>query len=224
MPRRLDSVNQGGFVEAIDVDESELEAVVGMLGFSDAQKSETARDQIYRALEFFQTARSHSIKAKTIREDRGDLNKLAEAINPETMTARLEDAIAALESLQTENPVLFQRLRSLLSGQELHDVISFLQEAEKTIFLIGRDLASTISTLDDEIGSEDGRGRPPDRAACAFANRLYDIWVEHTGGRTSRQNAPERQKQTAGLLCGRLRRFGIQARGIVRCDETPPRC
>ena len=61
MPRRLDSVNQGGFVEAIDVDESELEAVVGMLGFSDAQKSETARDQIYRALEFFQTARSHSI-------------------------------------------------------------------------------------------------------------------------------------------------------------------
>ena len=108
MPRRLDSVNQGGFVEAIDVDESELEAVVGMLGFSDAQKSETARDQIYRALEFFQTTRSHSIKAKTIREDRGDLNKLAEAINPETMTTRLEAAVAALESLQTENPVLFE--------------------------------------------------------------------------------------------------------------------
>ena len=61
MPRRLDSVNQGGYVEAIEVVESELEAVVGMLGITDARESEAARKRIYHALEHFQTARAHTV-------------------------------------------------------------------------------------------------------------------------------------------------------------------
>ncbi len=66
MPRRLDSVNQGGFVEAIDVVESELKAVVGMLGITDARQSEIARDRIYAALEDLKTARSRTVKARRV--------------------------------------------------------------------------------------------------------------------------------------------------------------
>ncbi len=46
------------------------------------------------------------------------------------------------------------------------------------------------------------------------------VWAfpkrRHPGGALDRATA-------AGFLCGRLRRFGIRAYGIVRCDETPPK-
>ncbi len=87
MPRRLDSVNQGGYVEATDVVESELEAVVGKLGITEARESEAARDRIHLALEDLKTGRSQTVKAKTIREDLRDLEELTEVTNPELMTA-----------------------------------------------------------------------------------------------------------------------------------------
>ncbi len=69
MPRRLDSVNQGGYVEEIEVVESELEAVVAMLGITDDRESDVARNRIYLALEDLETARSRAVKAKTKREN-----------------------------------------------------------------------------------------------------------------------------------------------------------
>ena len=198
MPRRLDSVNQGGYVKAIDVAESKLETVVGKLGIANAQESEAAREQIIVALEDLKTARVHTAKAKTIREDLRDLKELAEATNPETMTVPLRRAADVLESLRMNNPVLDRRLKWLLPGRRLHDRITSLLKAEDAIFAIGRDLEIKVSALADEISSEDGRGRPTDTAALAFAHRLYDTWVEFTEGRTSRQNAPERKKDPFG--------------------------
>jgi hypothetical protein len=198
MPRRLDSVNQGGYVEPIDVVESELNAVVGILGINDARNCEIARERIWLALEDLKTARSQTVKAKTIREDRQDLKELAEVTDPERMSAPLRRAMDALESLKTDNLVLYQRLKSLFPRQQLRDRTTSLQEVEEAAFAIGRELEIKISALADAISSEDGRGRPPDLAAFAFAHRLYDIWVEFTEGRTSRQNAPDRQKHPFG--------------------------
>ncbi len=198
MPRRLDSVNQGGYVEAIDVVDSELEAVLGMLGLADTRQSEMARDRIYAALEDLKTARSGTVKAKTIREDLRDLEELAEATNAERMSAPLRRAIDVLESLGANNPVLHRRLKWLIPGRQFRDRITSLQKAEEAIFAIGREINTKISVLADEIGSEDGRGRPADTAALKFASSLYDIWCEFTEGHTSRQNAPDRQKDPFG--------------------------
>ena len=163
MPRRLNSVNQGGhYVEAIDVVESELEAVVSMLGITDAQESETARRQIYALLEDLKTAQSRTAMAKTIREELRDLGKLTKATDPERMTERLRLALDALEKLRESNPVLRQRLKWVTPQHRLHDQISALKDAEDAIFAIGRQLSDGISQLKDEIGSEDGRGRPSD--------------------------------------------------------------
>jgi hypothetical protein len=198
MPRRLDSVNQGGYVEAIDVVHSELEAVIGMLGITDARQSEVARDRIYCALEDLKTARSRTVKAKTIPEDLQDLEELAEVTNSERMTVPLRRATDVLESLEANNPVLHRRLKWLIPGRRFRDRITSLQEAEEAIFAIGREINTKISVLADEIRSEDGRGRPADRAALKFASSLYDIWCEFTEGHTSRQNAPDRQKDPFG--------------------------
>ena len=198
MPRRLDSVNQGGYVEAIDVVDSELEFVVDMLDITDARQSEIARDRIYAALEDLKTARSRTAKAKTIREDLRDLVELAEVTNSERMTAPLRRTTDVLESLEANNPVLHRRLKWLFPGRQLRDRITSLQEAEEATFAIGREINTRISVLADEIGSEDGRGRPADTAALKFASSLYDIWCEFTEGHTSRQNAPDRQKDPFG--------------------------
>jgi hypothetical protein len=198
MPRRLDSVNQGGYVEPIEVDGSELEAVVGMLGITEARESEAARKRIYLALEDLKTARSRTVKARPTPEDRRDLKELAELTNPDTMTAPLQRAADALESLRTDNPVLHRRLKWLFPRQQLRDRITSLQEVEEAAFAIGRELEIKISALADEIRSEKGSGRPPDLAAFAFGHRLYDIWVEYTEGRTSRQNAADRPKDPFG--------------------------
>ena len=93
MPRRLDSVNQGGhYVEAIDVVESDLDAVVAMLGITDAQRSQAARDQIYTQLEDLQTARSRTAKTGTIREDLHALQQLEKATDSEWMTERFSNS------------------------------------------------------------------------------------------------------------------------------------
>lgn len=198
MPRRLDSVNQGGFVEAIDVAESELKKVVAMLGITNAQKSEAARDQIYARLEDLKTARARTAKAKPIREDLQDLERLAKVTDPEWITERLRGALDALEPLREANPVLHQRLEGLPPRKQLHDRITALREAEEKIFVIGREISTKISTLKDEFDSEDGRGRSPDHAALKFASGLYKIWVEFTERGTSRQNALGREKDPFG--------------------------
>lgn len=97
MPRRLDSVNQGGhYVDAINVVESEVTSVVALLGIADAQRSPATRDQIYVRLSDLQTARSRTAKAGTIREDLQDLELLAKALNPEWMTERLRAGLDVL--------------------------------------------------------------------------------------------------------------------------------
>jgi hypothetical protein len=219
MPRRLDSVDPGGYVEAIDVDDSELEAVVGMLGITDAQKSDTARHRIHSALEDFKTARSRTVKAMPIRQDHQDLKTLADATDPEWMSVRLRGAMDALESVRTENPVLYQRLKRLTRGWGGRDWITALQEIDEAVFAIGRVIEMGTSELVNEIGSEDGRGRPADRAATKFASSLYSIWIEFTGRPTSRQNAPDRQKDPFGEFvedAGRLIFPDFKGRHVAR--------
>jgi hypothetical protein len=169
-----------------------------MLGITDAQKSEAARDQIYTHLEDLQTARSRTANAKPIREDLQDLKQLAKATDPEWMTERLRAGLDVLESFQVSNPVLHQRLKWVAPRNRLRDQTTALKEAEETIFTIGRELSTKISALKDEIGSEDGRGRRPDTAALEFALRLYEIWVEFTDRGTSRQNTPGRENHPFG--------------------------
>lgn len=198
MPRRLDSVNTGGYVEAIEVDESELEAVLGMLGITDARKAEAARNRVYRALEDLATAHSHTAKAKPIREDLRDLEKLHGATNPEVITAPLQHAIEAIESIRSDNPVVYKRLKSLFSNRQLHESLSAMQDAEEAIFAIGRNFSEAASKLTDEIRSEDGRGRPRDDAAFKFARSLHRIWRDFTGRSTSRQNTPDGERNPFG--------------------------
>ncbi len=198
MPRPLDSVNQGGYVEAIEVVESELEAVVGMLGITDAQQSEAAREQIIVVLEDLKTARVHTAKAKPIRDDLRDLEELGDATNPELITAPLQHAIEAIESIRSDNPALYQRLKWLFPNRQLHDSLSTIQDAEEAIFAIGRNFGEALPKLMDEVRSEDGRGRPRDDAAFKFALSLYRIWRRFTGRPTSRQNAFGRKRDPFG--------------------------
>ena len=69
MPRSLDTVSLGGYVEGIEVDEDELNSVVAMLEITDPERASAARDQIYNRLEDLKTARSRTAKAKPIRSD-----------------------------------------------------------------------------------------------------------------------------------------------------------
>ncbi len=47
MPRRLDSVNQGGhYVEALDVVENELESVVSMLGITEMARGDERSNRL----------------------------------------------------------------------------------------------------------------------------------------------------------------------------------
>lgn len=230
MPRRLDSVNQGGYMEAIEVIESELEAVVSMLGTADPQISKSARDRIYALLEDLKAARSQTASAKTIRDDIRDLDQLAETLDPERMTERLRPALDALETLEARNPVLRRRLQWLSPRHSLHDQLISLQVAEEAIFAIGRDISTKVSVLKEEFSSEDGRGRHPDRAALAFTSGLYDVWTEFTERGTSRQNAPDREKdpfgdfvEAAGRLIFPDFKGGHLARQIHERRKQPPR-
>jgi hypothetical protein len=196
MPRRLNSVNQGGhYVEAIDVVENELEAVLSMLGITDAQESETARHQIHALLEDLKTDRARTVMVKTVPEDLQDLEQLANATDPVWATERLH---LALESLEKSNPVLHRRLKWAAPQHRLRDQMAALRDGDEAIIPICREISDRISALKDEIGSEDGRGRRADEGALAFASRLYVIWVEFTGRGTSRQNTPGRENDPFG--------------------------
>jgi hypothetical protein len=230
MPRRLNSVNQGGhYVEAIDVVESELEAVVSMLGITDAQESETARHQVHALLEDLKTDRARTVMVKTVPEDLQDLEQLAKATDPGWVTERLHLALDALESLQKSNPVLHRRLKWVAPQHRLRDQMAALKDSEEAIFTICREISDRIPVLKDIIASEDGRGRPTDEAALEFASSLYDIWVEFTARGTSRQNAPGRQKDPFGDFvdaAGKLIEPGFKghhlARQIHEAHRQPP--
>jgi hypothetical protein len=217
MPRRLNSVNQGGhYVEAIDVVESELEAVVSMLGITDAQEPETARRQIHARLEDLKTDRARTVMVKTVPEDLQDLEQLAKATDPGWVTERLH---FALESLQKSNPVLHRRLKWAAPQHRLRDQMTALRDADEAIIPICREISDRISALKDEICSEDGRGRRADEGARAFASRLYVIWVEFTARGTSRQNALYRKKDPFGDFvdaAGKLIEPGFKGRHLAR--------
>lgn len=198
MSRLLDSVNQCGYVEEIDVDESEFETVVAMLGLTDAEKLEAARHRIHGRLEDLKTARSRTVKAGTISEDVRDLEQLAKFTNPAWVSERLNGALDAFESFKAGNLVLHRRLESLFGGRKLHDLFTAFQQAEEVISFTGQEIGSAISMLKGQFDWEDGRGRPSDHAARRFASSLYQIWVEFTAGRTSRQNAFGREKDPFG--------------------------
>ena len=87
MPKHLDSVDPGGYVEPIDVAESDLQAAVDMLGLTDAQKDKPAPTQIYTALEDLEADTVRTVRAKTVDDDLRDLDELAKVASPETMTA-----------------------------------------------------------------------------------------------------------------------------------------
>ena len=70
MPKHLDSVDPGGYVEPIDVAESDLQAVVDGLGLTDTREAKEARNQIYTALEDLDTAAVRTVKAKTVDDER----------------------------------------------------------------------------------------------------------------------------------------------------------
>ena len=198
MKRRLDSVIRSGYVEAIDIVESDLEAVVKMLEITDAPQSQMARDRIYSRLEDFQTARARTATADTIREDIRTLERLAEALDPERLAERVRPALDSLDTLRETNPVLHRRLEWTAPRNRLHDRFVSLQDAEETIYAVGREICERISTVKEEFTTEDGRGRPADLSGRKFASSLYDIWVEFTDRGTSRQNAPDRQKDPFG--------------------------
>ncbi len=66
MPRHFDSVDPGGYVEPIDVAESDLQVVVDRLGLTDGRQAKEARNQIYAALEDLKTNAVRTVRAKTV--------------------------------------------------------------------------------------------------------------------------------------------------------------
>ena len=131
MPKHLDSVDPGGYVEPIDVAESDLQAVVDRLGLTDTREAKEARNQIYTALEDLDTAAVRTVKAKTVDDDLRDLDELAKVASPEAMTGPMSQAIDALESLRANNLVLHQRLKSLEHGRKLSDLIIALENGKR---------------------------------------------------------------------------------------------
>ena len=219
MTRPIQTVNQGGFVEAIDIVEGELDEVVRMLEIDDAETSAMARHRIVSALEDLKTDRVRTVIPKTIREDRRDLRKLAKVGDPETTSKPLRHLLEAIESLEASNPALLARIAEQLRPQHLRSWKRALQDAEERAFAVGREISASVEDLSAEIDAEDGRGRPTDLAARRFASRLYSIWREFSVRPTSRQNAPERPKDLFGdfvQAAGRLVEPDFKGRHVAR--------
>lgn len=104
MPRSLDTVSLGGYVEGIEVDEDELNSVVAMLEITDPERASAARDQIYNRLEDLKTARSRTAKAKPIRSDLHDLKNLETVFRSKQIKADHHRALDALESFKRRIP------------------------------------------------------------------------------------------------------------------------
>lgn len=198
MPRSLDSVTLGGYVEGIEVDEDELNSVVAMLGITDPERASAARDQIYNRLEDLKTARSRTAKAKPIRGDLQDLKGLETVFRSKEIEADHHRALDALESLQTSNPVLSRRLQWQLRPRRIHDLITAIERESEPLEGIAQTVLAAIAALREEIRAEDGRGAPADVPARRFAFSLFQIWTEFTGRGTSRQNALGRERDPFG--------------------------
>ncbi len=198
MPRRLDSVNQGGYVEEIRVDEGQLDRVVAMLGLTDPQRTEAARYRIFGRLEDLKTARSRTAKVKPIRTDTRDLNDLRKAMDLKQIKDNPCRAQDALESLRTSNPVLHRRLQSELRRHGFHVRLMAVEHGADPIEPIANEIILSIESLKEQIREEDGRGASTDYPSRAFASALFSIWTEFTGRGTSRQNAFDRERDPFG--------------------------
>ena len=180
MPRKLDSVNVAVYDQVVEVTEDEWTAVLEPLKLKDPDRVETARKQILGVLVDFANARTSTIKAKPVREDRRDLRRLTKATASLAQTTSASDVIDLLETLRTENPVLHRRLNLLLPHKPLLAWSELLEQAENTIVAIGRQLAAAGEQLSVEFDAEKGPGQRPDRAGRAFADDMLFIWQEFT--------------------------------------------
>lgn len=197
MPRPLKSVTQCGYVDAIHVDDSQLDAVVNLLQIGDDRRLEV-RDFIYRRLEDFKTARSRTFRAKGVSEDLQDLEILAAFMEPERMAEQLHPALDALESLRTTNLVLYERLQRVFRPHRIENRIASVERGELSAEELGQEFSTKIALLTQAIESEDGRGRPMDRAALRLASSLYRLWKEVTGRGTAKHKATGREKYPFG--------------------------
>ena len=198
MPRALDSINKGGFVEEVSIDEREFKVVLGLLEIESTERSEHAAAQLRMALEDFQTARNRTVRAKSIRDDLRDLKALTRAVDPDDKKTPIGRALEALASIAAENPVLHRRLKWKLGSQQLREWAHGLQTLGEPDVTTNATILPKLRALAAEIQEEDGRGRPTDDPARAFASRLSVIWHEYTGRGTSRQNRPTQEKDPFG--------------------------
>ena len=197
MPRRLDFVFLGGYVEPIDVDEDKLNDVVAMLGITDLERAAAARDRIC-SRRGPQDGAVATERAHPIRSDLQDLKKLEEVVNSKQLEENRRRALDALESLRSTNPVLLQRLQWALRPRRIHDLVSAIERGAEPIEGLAHEVSAAIAALKGELGAEDGRGAPSDVPARRFASSLFRIWTEFTGRGTSRHNAQGRERYPFG--------------------------
>jgi hypothetical protein len=189
MPRKLESLDVGGYDQDIKVDDSDLDKVVALLELTDDEQIAAARERILEALVDLESVRARTFNAKRVREDRKDLRKLAKAADSERLAALTGRMIDTLESLRTENPVLYRRLNLCLPEKPLQKWIKRLGEAQDTILGIGQEIQIAAAALSKEFDAEKNPGQRFDRAGRAFAQDLLFIWQEFSGKGTSRQPA-----------------------------------
>lgn len=188
MPRALESLNQGGYVEPIDVTDADLDRVVALLNLTDPSARDRARDQIYGRLEDFKTARVRTAKAKPISDDLCDLETVMTAMEPMRAIDQPDLALDALESLRSKNFVLYRRLQWQLGPRRIPDLIRAVDQGIESIESVAQAVVTAIAGLKEVIAKEDGRGAPTDYAARSLAVGLFRIWTTFTQRGTSRQN------------------------------------
>ncbi|MDX2035338.1 MAG: hypothetical protein SFX72_01705 [Isosphaeraceae bacterium] len=198
MPRALESLNQGGYVEPIDVTDADLDRVVALLNLTDQAARDRAREQIYGRLEDFKTARVRTAKAKPISDDRLDLEAVSTAMEPMRAIDQPDLALDALESLRSKNFVLYRRLQWQLGPRRIPDLIRAVDQGTESIEAVAREVVTAIAALKEVIAKEDGRGAPTDYPARSFASNLHRIWKEFTGRGTSRQNRLGQERDPFG--------------------------
>lgn len=188
MPRALESLDQGGYVEPIDVTTADLDQIVTLLKLTDPSEHGRVREQIYLRLEDFKTARARTAKAKPISDDLRDLETVATAMDPIRAIDQPDLALDALESLRSKNPVLYRRLQWQLSPRRIPDLIRAVDHGTESIETVAREVLAAIAALSAVIAKEDGRGAPTDYAARSLAVGLFRIWTSFTRRGTSRHN------------------------------------
>ena len=79
MPRQLDSMNVAAYDQDVEVTEDEWAEVLEQLKLKDPDRVEAARERIHEVLVDFKNARTSTIKAKPVRQDRSELKRLGKA-------------------------------------------------------------------------------------------------------------------------------------------------